>query len=50
MAKLSEAFRKESSYKVFFLSMVTFGLAYGLYKGIIDRAQAPADSNAYMGV
>ncbi len=37
MAKLSEAFRKESSYKVFFLSMVTFGLAYGLYKGIIDN-------------
>lgn len=37
MAKLSEAFRKESSYKVFFLFMVTFGLAYGLYKGIIDN-------------
>ena len=37
MGRFSEVFRKESGYKVFFLSMITFGLAYGLYKGVIDN-------------
>ena len=37
MKKLSEAFKKESGYKILFLSVVTFGLSYGLYKGVIDN-------------
>ena len=37
MKKLSEVFRADSGYRVFFLSIVTFGLAYGLYKGVIDN-------------
>nr|AHF24446.1 major facilitator family transporter [uncultured bacterium Contig99] len=37
MKKLSDIFRADSGYKVFFLSMITFGLAYGLYKGVIDN-------------
>ena len=37
MKRLTEAFRSESMYKAFFLSVVTFGLAYGLYKGVIDN-------------
>ncbi len=37
MGKLSGVFRKESGYRVFLLSMMTFGLAYGLYKGVIDN-------------
>lgn len=37
MNKLREAFRPDSSYKAFFLSIITFALAYGLYKGIIDN-------------
>ncbi len=37
MKKLSEVFRADSGYLVFFLSIVTFGLAYGLYKGVIDN-------------
>lgn len=35
--KLREAFRPESSYRAFFLSIMTFALAYGLYKGVIDN-------------
>lgn len=35
--KLKDTFRPESSYKPFFLSLVSMGLAYGLYKGIIDN-------------
>ena len=30
-------FRQESNYRPFFLSVVTFALSYGLYKGIIDN-------------
>ena len=30
-------FRTESSYRAFFLSIITFGLSYGLYKGVIDN-------------
>ena len=37
MKKLSETFREGSGYKAFFLSIITFGLAYGLYKGVIDN-------------
>jgi len=35
--KLKDAFRPDSSYRAFFLSILTFALAYGLYKGIIDN-------------
>lgn len=35
--KLRDVFRPESSYRAFFLSIVTFALGYGLYKGIIDN-------------
>ena len=37
MKRLAEGFRPDSKYKAFFLSMITFGLAYGLYKGVIDN-------------
>lgn len=35
--KMKDTFRPESSYKQFFLSLLTIGLAYGLYKGVIDN-------------
>ena len=37
MRRLSAVFRENSGYQVFFLSMITFGLSYGLYKGILDN-------------
>ena len=38
MLKRFEAvFKPESKYRAFFLSIITFGLAYGLYKGVIDN-------------
>ena len=37
MKSIREAFRPDSSYRAFFLSIITFALAYGLYKGIIDN-------------
>ena len=37
MKRLEAVFRPESKYRAFFLSMMTFGLAYGLYKGVIDN-------------
>lgn len=37
MRKLSDVFKANSGYRMFFLSMITFGLSYGLYKGIIDN-------------
>ena len=37
MKKLSETFREGSGYRAFFISIATFGLAYGLYKGVIDN-------------
>lgn len=37
LKKLQETFRSESSYRQFFLSLLTVGLAYGLYKGVIDN-------------
>ena len=33
----SKIFRTESQYKAFIISLVTFGLAYGLYKAILDN-------------
>ena len=35
--KLTDIFRPESSYRAFFLSIATFALGYGLYKGILDN-------------
>ena len=37
MRKLTDVFQKNSGFRVFFFSMITFGLAYGLYKGVIDN-------------
>ncbi len=37
MKRLEAVFRPESGFRAFFLSMITFGLAYGLYKGVIDN-------------
>jgi len=37
MKKLQELFREESGYKMFFISILITGLAYGLYKGMIDN-------------
>ncbi len=37
MKRLEAAFKSESRYRSFFLSVITFGLAYGLYKGVIDN-------------
>ncbi len=38
--KLKFAFREESPWKSFFLSLVFSGLAYGIYKGMIDNYMA----------
>lgn len=35
--KLKSVFREDSSYKVFFLSILITGLGYGIYKGMIDN-------------
>ena len=37
MGRMESVFRPESKYRAFFLSVITFGLAYGLYKGVIDN-------------
>lgn len=37
MQKMEEIFRPDSKYRAFFLSILTFTLAYGLYKGVIDN-------------
>ena len=37
MRKLADVFKPGSGYRIFFISMMTFGLSYGLYKGIIDN-------------
>ncbi len=37
MDRLQRIFRPESKYRAFFLSVLTVGLAYGLYKGVIDN-------------
>lgn len=38
----TSAFRKDSKFQLFFLSVLTVGLSYGLYKGIIDNYLAEA--------
>ena len=35
--RLSAVFRAETSYKVFFLTLIITGLSYGIYKGMIDN-------------
>lgn len=42
MEKFTDAFQKESKYKLFFLSVLAVGLSYGLYKGVIDNFLAEA--------
>lgn len=37
MRQFEGIFRPDTKYKAFFLSMMTFGLAYGLYKGVFDN-------------
>ena len=37
MDRMQKIFRPESKYRAFFLSVLTVGLAYGLYKGVIDN-------------
>ena len=44
MERFKEAFRPESGYRAFLLSMATFALAYGLYKGVIDNYLAQSVS------
>lgn len=34
---LKDTFKKESPYKAFIVSLLTIGLSYGLYKGILDN-------------
>ena len=36
MERLTAVFKPESKYRAYFLSVMTFSLAYGLYKGVID--------------
>lgn len=35
--RLKEVYREKSGYRAFFITMTTFSLAYGLYKGVIDN-------------
>ncbi len=37
MDKFTDTFKRESKYKLFFLSVLAVGLSYGLYKGVIDN-------------
>lgn len=37
MNKLREVFQENTKYKLFFISILTTGFAYGIYKGIIDN-------------
>ena len=37
MGKLKEIFKANSGYRAFFISVITFGLSYGLYKGVLDN-------------
>lgn len=37
MNRFSNVFRKDSGYRTFFMGMICFGVAYGLYKGVIDN-------------
>lgn len=37
MNRLNQVFRENTKYKLFFISILTTGFAYGIYKGIIDN-------------
>jgi len=37
IGQIRKVFRQESGYKAFFVSMLTFALGYGMYKGVIDN-------------
>lgn len=37
MNQLEKVFRSDSKYKLLFLSLITTGVAYGIYKGILDN-------------
>ena len=37
MDRLKSVFRPESKYRAYFLTVMTFSLSYGLYKGVIDN-------------
>ncbi len=37
MDKLKSIFKPDSKYRAFFLSLVVFGLSFGLYKGVLDN-------------
>ena len=37
MNQLTNVFKEQSSYKIFFISLLITGLGYGVYKGIIDN-------------
>ncbi len=37
MARIRSVFRPESGYRAFLLSVTTFALAFGLYKGVLDN-------------
>lgn len=37
MNRFQSTFKADTKYRSFFLSMVVFGVAYGLYKGVIDN-------------
>lgn len=40
MGKIKNAFKENSYYKVFLLSLLVTGLGYGIYKGVIDNYMA----------
>ena len=37
LKRLSNTFRADSSYRVFFLSLIATGIGYGIYKGMLDN-------------
>ena len=37
MNSFKEVFREDSGYKAFFISLLTMGLGYGIYKGVLDN-------------
>lgn len=49
MNSMREVFRPNSKYKAFFVSMLTFGLSYGLYKGVLDNYLAEAVAMSEFG-
>ena len=37
MKRIKDAFRSDSKYKIFLLSIMITGLSYGIYKGMLDN-------------